>query len=518
MTNVSSAVALQSFRLALLKVIRYSFSIAIFYLSALYFNFSKERDYWVLSSSFILILSQLFFGPIQDVYRIQFVADQRKRGIHKSLRTVCALNTSILIICAVLVLLGILFKYSIASWIAPGFDILERRDLAHMIAIVMPALAFQQMMVLLAAALNSTDHFEYPETAQILSSAIALLIIVIWQKQVGIYSLIAGSYAGYLLAIFMMLRRLKIKFRSEFPLSAIPDRTVFSYFSKALPFWIPFFAGQLLSYTERALTSYLPQGNVSLFDYGRKLVELPMGVIIGITHSLYSVKMSSIYSLSGLKITAEFMQNFIRFMIFAFTPITAVFLFCGNAIYDLLFSVVDSRYSFQRQFSSMMMAFSLSIPSLCIYAASSQTLIAFGRQRLSALTSCFFTLSVIILDLSLFHSYGIICLILNWSLLLLVSSVLQVTAVIISSNSYNLRFIKEITVLPLILIAVLWFTVQIFPYEPNNFSKLNIYPTFYIASFFMGSILLLIVLSWLFRIPEFEKFIMFCRHFYEKHI
>lgn len=485
----------------MLKVARYALSILIFYLSASFFGFSKDRDYWVLSSSLVLILSQLFFGPLQDVYRIQFVADQAEHGVHKSLRTASALHTAILIFSALLILIGVCLKATIASWIAPGLAGPERADLSDMIAVVMPALALQQLMALLAAVLNSTSHFEFPEWAQIFSSSMALLFIVIGNERLGIYSLIAGTYSGYLLAIVMMLCHMKARYRSAFPFWSAPDRSILRYFSKACPLWIPFFAGQVLVYTEKALTSYLPQGQVSLFDYGRKLIELPMGVIIGITQSLFSVKISALHATKGLTAAAELSRDTLRFMIHALTPLTAIFLCCGEAIYELFFFGADAGYHFQRDFSSMMRAFSLAIPALCIYAVSSQTLVTFGRQRFSALLSTLFTLAVVLLDLRYFQYLGLFGLAFSWSAMLFLSSVSQLAIVLIFSRVRFKRFFQEIIFQSFIPISVAWAISHVFPFQAS-FSGWGLPAALgYIIFFLVTSLMTQFAMIWIFRLP-----------------
>lgn len=502
MPAAAPTIGVQTARLVILKGVRYLVSVMVFILSARHFGFEKERDYWVLSTSFVLIVSQLFFGPIQDIYRIHFTSEKSKHGLQKALRAVCSLNALILISCFGITLVTAMLRSQIASWIAPGFHVPQQNELSRMIAMVFPTLAFQQLMMLLSGVLNSTDHFEFPEAAQIASSVIVLLFIWLGQERLGIYSLIGGSYAGYACAILMMLTFLKRKFRGDFLFWTLPDRSVGAYLARALPFWGPFFAGQMLGYTEKALASFLPQGQVSLFDYGRKLVELPMGVIIGVSQSLFAVKLTALLAAKGRETAIDLARDYLRLLLCGSIPIGIVFLCCGEALYTILFAATDSAQPYRVLFSRTMAAFSIAIPALCIYAVSTQTLIAFGRQRLSALLSGVFTLCTLLIDLLGFQAYGVPWLALSWSFFLLFSSMVQLSFVFSRLGMSRSEILRDTVFFPLLFYAFMWVLSNILPYPGPAFGEQTIGAWMYIFSSAVASLLFLIGWIFYFQLPE----------------
>jgi putative peptidoglycan lipid II flippase len=496
-----SDIAIGAAALAAIKILKAALSVVVFIVSAAYFGLSKERDFWVLSSAFVLSLSQLVFGPVYEIYRVRLAHDIAKRGLLPASHSACGLNTVVLMASALLTALGFAFSRMSSGFMAPGFSDLQVASLAEMFMWIIPSLMLYQSIMSFSAMLNALGWYYIPEITLIVSSTISLAFVFFGNDAFGIYSLVWGTYAGQLLTSGVLLWALRRRLNGRFRIITKPDSTSWHYVAQAFPFWFSYIAGQILVYVERALSSYLPEGYISLFDYARKLVEMPMGLIMGVATSFFSVKLTNAFITGGFVESNILVQNFFRYLIYAITPLVVMFMCCAGPLYHLLFFSSASQLSIQSQFQSVMIAFSISLPALCLYVVANQSLIVIGKARWAAGLSTGFILAIAIADAVGFDAGGIVWLSICWSVGVLISGSVQMW-VLLKDFSGRKRWDIFIVLGALTLISSACYSLtKILPYTPANTNNIW-YSLSYIAIFLSLVGLLLPAIIWVFNLPE----------------
>src|SRR5690606_4200040 len=132
----------------------------------------------------------------------------------------------------------------------------------------------------LASILNAYQSFFIPEIAGMVAVVLNALFMILFAPVIGIYSLAIGYYAGLLLLLLLLIVQVRKKGIRLFAKGHRPrfgDFMLFFYF--ALPFFFPYFFGQVNLLVEKALSGSLGSGVVSVVDYGRKFSEVLFAIL-----------------------------------------------------------------------------------------------------------------------------------------------------------------------------------------------------------------------------------------------
>lgn len=322
--------------IGLLKLIKAVLSLGLLFLSIHFFGLTRERDILVLVLSFTGMLSQVFFGPIIEIFRVKFITQSANIGEAKALEEVGALNTIILFFSTIIVLFLLTNSNLSFYLISPGVN---QVDNIFFILLVFASISIitNQFINQLQALLNVYNEFLIPEILLILGVVINIFFVVIFQKQIGILSLIIGQFVTQVLTVLVFYFKAK-KLIPSFKLFSTKIKDGLVYWKFAAPFWITFCLGQLVSYSEKAICSFSTEGYVSMFDYCRKIIEMPMALILGIVSSYLAVKIASLLSEKKYLEGGVLMIKSIRGMFLIVFPILLLLICNGSELFVILFS------------------------------------------------------------------------------------------------------------------------------------------------------------------------------------
>lgn len=263
-------------------------------LAAKFFGISLERDVWLLALNFIVVAEAMVWGPINETFRAKFVVLKEQLGERAVLDKTKSLLLLTALLSLVLVAVVMLFRTSIAQVLAPGFDDQQIRFLALMLLVLTPSLLFNQLSLIGISVLNAYESYFLPEITSSIAALVNIIALLLLAPYMGIFSLLVAYYFGLILMLVLVIRQLRKKRVGIFTgFGNIRMGDFMPFFLYALPFFVPYFFVQLNLVIEKSLGNLLGEGTVSVMDYARKFIDIPMQVMSSVMLTLLVPVLSS---------------------------------------------------------------------------------------------------------------------------------------------------------------------------------------------------------------------------------
>lgn len=412
--------------LGLLKSIRAVLTIYSVILSAKFFGASLDRDAWVLAGSAITILTQIMFGPINEIFRTKFIHIKADEGEEKALLATRSLIYGVVAFSLIATVLFEIYPDVLSGLFAPGFKGEERETLSQMIRWMMPILLLNEVTLLLIAVLNAYHSYFIPDMYSLFSLIINIVCILVLVPYIGIYSLIVSNYIGTAILLGILVSAV---FKANTDLLAWTRPRwilIYPFIVTSFPFYLSYIAGNVQMTLERMLSTYLGVGNVSVLDYSRKFIDMPVSVIIGVITTVLAPTLAEFFVGNKLGELHREVIKFMRMLIMGLIPFVVLFSVCSRELVELLLV----RGSFRREFIDVT-AHSLSIfcfgaIGYIIYALGAQSMIAQNRASTYAVAGTLAMTFSIALNLTLFKIIGLAVFPLSWGLSLLLAGLYMI--------------------------------------------------------------------------------------------
>jgi peptidoglycan biosynthesis protein MviN/MurJ (putative lipid II flippase) len=394
--------------LFLLRLIRIGVTILTLSLSAKYFGVSIDRDIWILSFSSMILLDSAIWGPINETFRAKFIFIREEEGEKEALNKTKSLLFFTLIISLLLVFLVIFFPNIVAGLIAPSFKGNQLDSLLTMLVYIAPCLLFNQLIQIGVSILNAYESFFIPEISGFITGGINLILIILLAPVIGIYSLLISYYIGLLILLVLILiqiRKKNIPLFSNFNELSFNHFLVFFMFS--LPFFVPYFLGQISGIIEKTIVSSIGVGMISVVDYSRKFSEV-------ITSVLSSVMVTVLVPILSLKFSnkkpKEFVNSFLEvyqlgFLILTFTA--SIFTSCSYSFVSFLYDKGTISKKILIEISQMTIFYSWSAVGVFIYLIFGMALLSSGLGKKYAFLGVIAQVLCICANLIFVKTYGI---------------------------------------------------------------------------------------------------------------
>ncbi|WP_188505505.1 lipid II flippase MurJ [Parapedobacter pyrenivorans] len=317
--------------LFILRFTKLAFSVVGLSLAAKYFGISLDRDMWLIALNCIVVVNLAIWGPINETFRAKFVILREEQGETKVLARARSLLAVTMVISLFLVGCIVAFPYPIARLLAPAYNTDQINALVMMLLIVAPSLLFDQFSQLGISILNAYDSFFVPEISNCIAALVNILSMVLLAPHIGIYALAVSYYIGLVLMLSLIayqIRSRKIPVFFSFRHINLADFKPF--FVYALPFFIPYFFIQVNFLVEKSLGNILGEGVVSILDYSRKFVDIPINVLTSVLLTMLVPVLSAHYAKRD---TAGFLRDFRQIYQFGLLIVTALIaFFCSSGV------------------------------------------------------------------------------------------------------------------------------------------------------------------------------------------
>lgn len=394
--------------LFLLRLIRTSVAIFNLVLSAKYFGATVSRDTWILAFNYITVLNLAVWGPLDETFRAKYIFIRESESEEEALRKTSALFNLTTFISFVIVFVIILFPTPIAKTVAPAYSGVNFEMLVYMIRLVAPIFVLTQITKIWTSILNAHNSFYIPEIAGFISAVINLILLLVLVPTFGIYSLVISAYVGLFVLAAMLIYQIK---SLKIPLFRLRTGNLWQmakpFIMFSLPFFLPYFFGQISGLVEKSLTSVLGQGQVSVLDYAKKFTEIPLGVLTSILTTVLVPVLSTNYSKSR---NDEFVKEFKQMLqlgLIALCVLVSMLTVCARPIVELLYAHGAMTQEALTEIEALTGVYSLGAICVFLYLICGMALISVTKGKLYAFSGVIAQILMIITNIALYRFWGI---------------------------------------------------------------------------------------------------------------
>ncbi|WP_286709916.1 MULTISPECIES: lipid II flippase MurJ [Sphingobacterium] len=322
-----------------LKLFRLLFTVATLSVVAKYYGSSFERDNWLLAYSTFLFIDLAIWGPLNEVFRAKYVEVKTLSGQETARNSLASLFKFIAVGTVVISILFFFGSQEIAKLLLPNGSTDKVTQLTFMLEIIGPSLLLNQFTLLFASVLNAHDIFFIPEISGVLTAIFNVLFIVLFYNSLGIYALFVGHYFSLLILLLLLLLSF---YRHGIPILKRNESFSFAevrpYLLYSLPFFFPYFVGQLSAILEKYLAMQVGAGTISNLDYSRKFVDIPVNVLSSVVTTLFVPTISSLFfGEKKLEVSGE-ISKFLSFGQLVLTFLISFVIFYSE---ELIFFLLD---------------------------------------------------------------------------------------------------------------------------------------------------------------------------------
>lgn len=215
-----------------------------------------------------------------------------------------------------------------APWYVPllasNFDpskLALTEKLAWMLA---PLALLGGMSAIWSALLNAEDSFGLPALATVLEPAAAVLALMLAQPASAIYALAAGSVAGAALQAALLAAASARKGLAWRPRLVAPDAASRRVMRQCAPMLLSASVAGAVPLVDNAMAGALEAGSVAAFGYGRRLVDVLVGVAALAVGTAAFPYLSRIVALRDWARCREAVRMYSALVFLALLPVTAL--------------------------------------------------------------------------------------------------------------------------------------------------------------------------------------------------
>jgi len=256
--------------------------------TAKFFGISVEKDMWVLASALIATITSAIWGPLNEVFRTKFVFLKEQEGEENAVRKTASLIGFVFVISLTLVILLLVTSPYVGNFMTRNLANASERIFVMILILLVPTILINEMTNIGISVLNAYDVYYLPEVVGLVSGLINLGAIILFAPVFGIYSLLVATYFGTIvlfLVVVSFLHKKRIYIWNRLFSFKWTDITPFIIF--ALPFFFPYFVGQMNFIFEKYLSGMLGSGMISSLDYSRQFINVLQSVIGSVLTTLF---------------------------------------------------------------------------------------------------------------------------------------------------------------------------------------------------------------------------------------
>lgn len=283
--------------LFILRIVRMIISMVSVTITAQYFGVSIEKDCWVLVLAIVSTTVQAVWGPLNEIFRAKYVLIQETEGKKSALMQTSSLLGFVLHFSIFLCILIFLFSGSIANILTNGIAQESYSLFSILLILILPTIITSEIGNIFISILNAFEVYYIPETMSCISGIVSIFIIMTFAPSVGIFAMVISQYIGTLLLIVVLIYFLK---KNEIDIWTHILRFKFAeakpFLIYSLPFFFPYFVGQLNFMGEKYLASSIGEGCVSMLDYSRQFINILQTVLSSVLTTVMVPFMAKSYA------------------------------------------------------------------------------------------------------------------------------------------------------------------------------------------------------------------------------
>ena len=304
------------------------------FVTARYFGATAAKDAFIIANNVPAIFG-LLIGAFMGAFLPAFVRLREQRGETEAWRFASKVFTFLFLLVVLSSVAMFLLAGPSVSLLAGGLDP-ERHDLATLLTqYLVPILFMNAFLGFFSSILNSYRHFLLQSVAAFLANFILLGTVILFAPRWGIPALIAGSIGQILFQLLVVgggLWRRKPYLRLDFHWR---DPSLYRIIRLAIPLAIGGFIGLINLLVDRTIGSYLPIGSISTLDYAQRILTIPLMLIGNLTAALYPSLAISWAQREGQQFRLSLGRG-LSSIWFIIIPSTAGLIFLGKPLISIL--------------------------------------------------------------------------------------------------------------------------------------------------------------------------------------
>jgi putative peptidoglycan lipid II flippase len=298
-----------------------------------HYGLSNSYDIYLISSvlpitinTIILFMGQNFLIPKFVTYRNtnQFDLFTRK---------------SILIFFVFGTLIAVALFFSVQTiiyWFEPT-NLVNFTHAENILKLVLLTIPATSVISVLSALLQSEKKYIVPAVSTLFLNVLMILMIVIFNKEIGIYAIAIGYLIGTIFQMIVLLFRIdfvKIFFHNT--KNATKDSYSFLSPTLIMIFLIESI-GQLYVLSDRFFYNNIRSGGIAAINYAQFIFALPISIVIQSISLAIFPKFSEDFNANNTNGIIKSFNSAIEFVLLVFIPISFAYHFLGNEIISLFY-------------------------------------------------------------------------------------------------------------------------------------------------------------------------------------
>jgi peptidoglycan biosynthesis protein MviN/MurJ (putative lipid II flippase) len=184
-----------------------------------------------------------------------------------------------------------------------------------------------------------------------------------------------------------------------------------------------FLVGNLSLTVERMLTTYLGVGNVSVLDYGRKFIDMPISVIIGVIATIFTPTVARMHAQADHNACYDECIKFLRMIILGLTPFIVLCSACAKELVEILLLRGSFKVEFVGITANVLTCFSFGVIGYVMFAVGGQVVVAKGNPARYSLISTLAIMTSLTMNLLCFNRFGLLVFPVSWGTTMLLAGV-----------------------------------------------------------------------------------------------
>lgn len=465
MKEASQKTALLLFLLRFLKLV---ISVATLSIAAKYFGVGIERESWLLTFNFVMVVNLALWGPLNEIFRAKFIFLKAEVGEEIALRKTGSLFVFSLVVLLLVAILFQFFAYPISRLIAPSYNSEELLIVASLVRYMIWSAIISQATQLLSSILNTYNSFYIPELSGFFSAILNFFIIIFLSQYVGIYSFVIANYVSAIIllaALIYQVRKLQIPLFKDKVIFSWPELKPFILFS--LPFFLPYLVGQFNGLLEKSIGNLMGNGSVSIIDYSKKISEIIQSVLSSVLVTIMVPAISAYYAKGAFINVKEEALKYLGFVLLILAFLIPLLIVTADSITIILFDKGSISAPDLQKIAFLMRAYSFGLIAVFLYLIFGLTLLSTNRNKDYAVYGMIAQIIMMIMNIIAYSYWGIYTFTISLTISHLIVAIILFFKLPISGKAaYGLKILQYCSFGLVLSIATLG--INYFLYTPAN--------------------------------------------------
>lgn len=277
-----------------LKLVASALGLLYSILQVRFFGASGEVDaFFIATSSVYLITSLLQGGQLAEVFLPEYLKQKTTNGSVSAHLLLSSILTRILVFgLGALLILSVVAPF-IIELLGPGLETKYKSLSLNLFYISLPLLLLTLIASFTNTTLNAEQIYGRAEMTGLVSSLVSTSLLILFHNEMGVYILVYALLSGKIIDFLITLYFLrKIGYRYCFTWS-VPNYNINLFFKVMLTTSGYVLTTQFNVTLMTAMSSFLPVGSISIFNYVQQLSSKARGIISGPVNTVFFSKFST---------------------------------------------------------------------------------------------------------------------------------------------------------------------------------------------------------------------------------